>query len=227
VVALAAGCAVEQDDGRTVRVDTVVRTDTVLRTDTIVIVDTVVALGDASDPPLGPAARDSLARTVSPSGPVAVAAADLAYLRGRRLLIPVAGVPAARIPDTFDEMRGTRQHAALDILAPRGTPVLSTDDGRLAKLHQSIGGGITAYAEDPSGRFIYYYAHLDRYRPGIAEGMTLARGDTIGFVGTTGNAPPTVPHLHFAIARMDADRKWWKGTPIDPRPFLVPSGATR
>ena len=223
---LTAACAITRDDSTTARVDTVYR-DTLYRTDTVVIVDTVVALGDvAPDPALGPAVRESLARADSVRGTVEVTAADLAYLRSRRLLIPVLGVAPSRLPDTFAELRGTRKHAALDIPAPRGTPVLSTDDGRLVKLHQSVAGGITAYAEDPSGRFIYYYAHLDRYFPGIAEGMPLSRGDTIGFVGTTGNAPPTVPHLHFAIARMDADRKWWSGTPIDPRPLLIHSGAT-
>ena len=220
-----AACVVGQEDGRQARVDTVLlqRTDTVV--DTVRIVDTVVALGDAAaDPALGAAMRATPARADSAPG-TGVTSADLAYLRSRRLLLPVAGVAAARLPDTFAEMRGTRRHAALDIPAPRGTAVLSTDDGRLVKLHQSVAGGITAYAEDPSGRFIYYYAHLDRYLPGIAEGRVLMRGDTIGFVGTTGNAPATVPHLHFAIARMDAERKWWTGTPIDPRPLLVTSGA--
>ena len=227
--ALVGACAVGEGDGRReVRVDTIVRTDTLVRTDTIRIVDTVVALGgDVADPTLGPAARDSLGRAGSAIVPAPVPSGDLEYLRSRRLLVPVAGVSAARLPDTFDEMRGTRRHAAMDILAPRGTPVLSVDGGRLVKLHQSVGGGITAYAEDPSGRFIFYYAHLDRYFPGISEGMSLQRGDTIGFVGTTGNAPANVPHLHFAIARMDAERKWWKGTPIDPLPLLVSAGVAR
>ena len=183
------------------------RADTVA--DRVLIVDTVVSLDVGDEPPL-PAV----------SSP-AVTAADLAYLRSRQLIVPVAGVSRSAVPDNFREPRGSRQHNALDIHAPRGTPVLSIDDGRIVKLHTSAGGGLTVYATDPGERFIYYYAHLDRYGAGLAEGMRVRQGDTIGFVGTTGNAPPSTPHLHFAIARADASLRWWAGTPIDPRPFLT------
>jgi murein DD-endopeptidase MepM/ murein hydrolase activator NlpD len=152
---------------------------------------------------------------------VAVSNADLTTLHAKRLLVPVAGVKAASVPDTFGERRGSRPHAALDILAPRGTPVLSVDAGRVVKRYTSDAGGLTLYVADPSGRFVYYYAHLDRYNPAVVEGGTLARGDTVGFVGTSGNAAPTVPHLHFAIARVADARQWWKGTPVNPHTLLT------
>ena len=155
---------------------------------------------------------------------------DADYLRSRQLLVPVAGVRADRIPDTFKAPRGTdgsRRHEAVDILAPRGTPVVSADDGRVLKLRKNSAGGTTIYATDPAERIIYYYAHLERYREPIHEGMKLAKGDTIGFVGTTGNAPKNVPHLHFQVMRMPADGRWWGGDPIDPLPMLVDAARHR
>ena len=150
----------------------------------------------------------------------------IAYLRSRRLMVPVEGVAPEGLLGTFDEARGggSRTHEALDILAPRGTPVLAADDGRVEKLHLSEGGGITLYQFDPTGRFVYYYAHLDAYREGLAEGETVRRGDVLGYVGTTGNAPPGTPHLHFAIGRMDAERRWWRFEPIDPLTLLAAPG---
>jgi murein DD-endopeptidase MepM/ murein hydrolase activator NlpD len=118
------------------------------------------------------------------------------------------------------DRRGNRLHGALDIPAPRGTPVLSADAGRVLKLHTSRGGGLTVYVADPTERFVYYYAHLDGYRKGLAEGQLVRKGDVLGYVGTTGNAPPNLPHLHFAITRTEDVSKWWRGTPIDPRPIL-------
>ena len=155
--------------------------------------------------------------------PAIAHSADVEYLLGRQLIVPVRGVRQADIPETFDSRRGAhgeRRHEAVDIMAPRGTAVLSADDGRVLRLHRSSAGGITVYAVDAGERYIFYYAHLDRYRDGLREGMKLSKGDVIGYVGTTGNAPKNVPHLHFAILRMGADRKWWTGTPIDPRPLL-------
>jgi murein DD-endopeptidase MepM/ murein hydrolase activator NlpD len=151
----------------------------------------------------------------------AVDAPALDYLRVRRLLVPVAGVAPDRIPDSFDAPRGTRRHGAIDILAPRGTPVLSADDGRVLRLSTNAAGGITVYTTNPEGRLIYYYAHLERYHPGLVEGMHLARGDTLGYVGTTGNAPPDTPHLHFQVMVVVPGRKYWEGEPIDPIPYLV------
>ena len=189
--------------------DTIVRIDTVIRIDTVMRIDTVVALGSHAGLPDEPARRG---QDVTP--------VDLAYLRSRKLLVPVAGVSAAKIPPSFDDMRGARRHNALDILAPRGTPVVSADDGTIAKIDTSAGGGLSLYIAGPAERFIFYYAHLDSYRRGIAEGMRVGKGDTIGYVGTTGNAPPNTPHLHFAIALADEDHRWWKGTPLDPLPLL-------
>ena len=188
--------------------DTVLVVDTVTLVDTVRLRDTVVALGE-----------DTVELVPGLAGPVSDSEMD--YLRRRNLLVPVAGVPAGKLPDSFREMRGSRLHAALDIMAPRGTPVVSADAGTVAKLHTSVGGGLSAYLFDPSERFIYYYAHLDRYHPRVKEGMRVARGDTIGFVGSTGNASPNAPHLHFAIARMGEDKRWWSGTPIDPRPIYL------
>ena len=171
--------------------------------------------------------HDSLRRIAADTAtgaPPAATADELAALVAAGLTVPVAGVRAADLPDTFAERRGERPHDALDIMAPRGTPVLAATDGRLLALHDSERGGLMVYASDPSDRFVLLYGHLDRYAPGLSEGMALRRGQTIGFVGTTGNAAPDAPHLHFAIARVADTRRWWTGTPLDPRPLLVRAG---
>lgn len=142
-------------------------------------------------------------------------------LAGRRLIVPVAGVEASDIADWFSVQRGSRTHGALDIMAPRGTPVLSADDGRVLRVSENRAGGLTVYATDPGERLVYYYAHLDRYADGLAAGRLLARGDTIGFVGTTGNAPPNTPHLHFQMMLMHESRRYWEGVPVNPLPFLT------
>jgi len=146
--------------------------------------------------------------------------ADLAVLQ-RELGVPVTGVAKGALRDTYNEMRGgTRTHEALDIPAPRGTPVLSATPGRVLKLFNSTPGGLMVYAADSTERFILMYGHLDAYQPGLAEGQPLRRGQQIGVVGTTGNAPPTVPHLHFAVARSANVKEWWKGSPVNPYPLL-------
>jgi murein DD-endopeptidase MepM/ murein hydrolase activator NlpD len=143
------------------------------------------------------------------------------------LLIPVAGVTAGQLTDTFNQTRdGARRHEALDIMAARGTPVLAASDGKVAKLFTSVPGGLTIYEFDPGGTYAYYYAHLDRYASGLVEGRTLRRGDVIGYVGSTGNASEDAPHLHFAIFALGPDKHWWQGTPINPYPLLV-AGAKR
>jgi peptidoglycan LD-endopeptidase LytH len=140
----------------------------------------------------------------------------------RNLSIPVQGVAAENIRDTFDEARGSdRKHEASDILAPRGTPVLAADDGVIQKLFTSKAGGITLYQFDPNEQYSYYYAHLDAYASGIHEGMKVKRGDVIGYVGTTGNAPANTPHLHFGIFKLGSEKRWWEGTPINPYPILI------
>jgi peptidoglycan LD-endopeptidase LytH len=143
---------------------------------------------------------------------------DLARLRARNLTIPVQSVTAAQLADTYLQERGggERAHEALDIMAPRGTPVLAVEDGRVAKLFLSKPGGITVYQFDPGNEFAYYYAHLDSYAPGLAEGMPVRKGQVIGYVGSTGNASADGPHLHFAIFRLGPERQWWRGTPINP-----------
>jgi peptidoglycan LD-endopeptidase LytH len=139
------------------------------------------------------------------------------------LLIPVHGVAPSALHDTFAEARagGTRPHDAIDIMAPRGTPVVAVDDGRIAKLFTSERGGLTVYQFDASERFVYYYAHLDAYAPGLAEGNTVRRGDPIGTVGFTGNANPAAPHLHFAVMVLGEAKRWWEGRAINPYPLLI------
>lgn len=151
-----------------------------------------------------------------------VAGNDVETLRGRRLTLPVRGIERADLQDTFDDPRGaSRRHEALDVLAPRNTPVLAVEDGRIARLFLSDAGGITIYQFDPSGTFCYYYAHLERYADGLKEGAAVRRGDVIGYVGTTGNAPRDTPHLHFAIFKLTEERRWWQGTAINPYPVLM------
>lgn len=135
--------------------------------------------------------------------------------------MPVFGVDARRIPDSFSAPRGARLHGALDIMAPRGTPVLSADDGEVLRVSENRAGGLTIYAADAARRLVYYYAHMDRYADGIAPGRPLSRGDTIGFVGTTGNAPRDIPHLHFQMMLMHPEGRYWAGTPVNPLPFLL------
>lgn len=142
-------------------------------------------------------------------------------LAGTGLLVPVQGVAADALSDTFGDARsGERVHEALDIMAPTGTPVLAVADGHVEKLFDSRLGGLTLYQFEPSGLFAYYYAHLDRYAPGLQEGQPLRRGQVIGYVGATGNADPTAPHLHFAVFALGPEREWWRGTPVNPYPLL-------
>ena len=143
-----------------------------------------------------------------------------AELENRDLLIPVEGVRPDQLTRQFDDARGGRRHEALDILAPQGTPVKAVEEGRVARLFFSKAGGITIYQFDPSERFCYYYAHLDRYADGLRENDRVRRGQIIGYVGVTGNAPKNTPHLHFAVFRLNEQKRWWEGTPIDPYDIL-------
>jgi peptidoglycan LD-endopeptidase LytH len=160
------------------------------------------------------------ASTVTP--PTAAATgAEVEELRLRALTLPVRGIKRDDLRDTFNEMRGSsRRHEALDVLAPRNTPVLAVEDGTVAKLFLSDAGGITLYQFDPTKTYAYYYAHLERYADGLKEGSPIKRGEVIGYVGTTGNAPRDTPHLHFAIFKLTEDKRWWQGTPIDPYSVL-------
>jgi peptidoglycan LD-endopeptidase LytH len=175
------------------------------------------ARGDDTTPVTTPPASSS------PAGSAAVAPTpDELSALAASLVVPVAGVTPAELHSSFFERRGggTRQHNALDIPAPRGTPVISATPGRVLRLFNSKAGGIMVYATDATERFILMYGHLDRYADGIKDGMRLERGQTIGYVGTTGNAPPNLPHLHFAISRTNNVSRWWNGQPIDPAPLL-------
>ena len=140
------------------------------------------------------------------------------------LAIPVAGVQPNELFDTYTQSRagGARVHNAIDIMADHGTPVVAAAPGTVEKLYFSEGGGgISAYVRSEDGKWIYYYAHLQDYAPGLAEGQKLARGDPIGTVGSTGNANPAGPHLHFAIHRMAEGEDWHEGTAINPYPLLT------
>ena len=140
---------------------------------------------------------------------------------GSDLLLPVQGVTNAQLLDTFTDARSEgRSHDAIDIMAPAGTPVLAVADGHVEKLFDSKQGGLTLYQFDPQGTRAYYYAHLQGYAAGIVEKKALKRGELIGYVGSTGNADPAAPHLHFAIFVLGPEKQWWKGEAINPYPLL-------
>lgn len=139
------------------------------------------------------------------------------------VIVPVAGINPSDLRDNYLQLRGggTRTHGAIDIMAPRGTPIVAAVDGTIHKLFTSAGGGLSIYQFDRREALVYYYAHLDRYELTIHEGMFVRQGMVIGYVGSTGNASPTAPHLHFAIEALPPTKEWWKGTPINPYPILV------
>ncbi|HYI08806.1 MAG TPA: M23 family metallopeptidase [Thermoanaerobaculia bacterium] len=144
------------------------------------------------------------------------------------ILIPVVGITPQNLKDTFSQARGGgRTHRAIDILAPQGTPVVAAVDGTIRKLFFSKSGGITIYQFDRAEEHNYYYAHLDRYADGIAEGQFVPQGTVIGYVGVTGNAPPGTPHLHFSIEVLPPTKEWSKGQPVNPYPLLVGAATTR
>jgi murein DD-endopeptidase MepM/ murein hydrolase activator NlpD len=156
---------------------------------------------------------------------VVVAGADPQPVAGA-LAVPVAGVARATITDSWGDARGdgTRAHHGTDIIAPAGTPVVAAAAGRVEKLFQSRLGGVTLYVRSVDRRWTYYYAHLAGYAAGVREGMTVRAGDPLGFVGDTGDAGPGNYHLHFGVARMRADERWWQGEDVDPYPMLAGRG---
>jgi len=144
------------------------------------------------------------------------------------LLIPVQGIFASQLSDTFTDARSAdRVHDAIDIMAPAGTPVLAVADGRAEKLFTSKLGGLTLYQFNRDGTLAYYYAHLQRYADGLTEQQVIRRGQVIGYVGTTGNASPDAPHLHFAIFMLGSEKQWWKGDAVNPYPRLTGTTATQ
>ena len=168
--------------------------------------------------------------TVDPKAQPPVTIAEGLWVGPAGLVIPVQGVKAEQLVDTFTQARagGARVHDAIDIMAPEGTPVIAAADGTVEKLFFSNGGGgTTIYIRSPDQRWTYYYAHLQAYAPGLAEGQHVKRGQLIGAVGHTGNANPAGPHLHFAINRMEPGQKWYNGLPINPYPLLAGKTASR
>jgi peptidoglycan LD-endopeptidase LytH len=205
---LAGGCVVRDDDGAT---------PPVAESPARSAGDAVAS--DTPSSPRSPLPAPPGAAWAGDTSVIVASASELDALAGA-MTIPVAGVRAADLYDSYEEMRGTRVHAALDIHAERGTPVLSSTDGIVLKRHESLAGGLMLYAADPGDRFILMYGHLEGYAPGIVEGMQLRRGQVIGYVGTSGNAAANTPHLHFAVARGRPSSTWWLGTPVNPYPLL-------
>lgn len=161
------------------------------------------------------------APTSGRTGIIPTTAPEAKDLATRHLTIPVQGIESDKLVRSYHDARtGGREHEALDILAPRETPVVAVEDGTIAKLFLSKAGGNTIYQFDPNRQYAYYYAHLERYADGLKEGQTVRRGQVIGYVGTSGNAPKNTPHLHFAVYRLTPEKHWWEGTPIDPYDIL-------
>lgn len=139
-----------------------------------------------------------------------------------RLIVPVEGMRREALVDTWGQSRagGARAHEAIDIMARRGTPVLAAASGTVEKLFWSVRGGTAVYVRSPDRRRIYYYAHLDRYASGLAERQRVWAGDLLGYVGSTGDASPQAPHLHFGISLAEPTEGWWQGRAINPYPLL-------
>ena len=172
-------------------------------------------------------ADTAVVNPAGPNGPVAIPSVTVGP---GGLAIPVAGVKARELVDTFTQARagGARVHDAIDIMAATGTPIVSVAPGTVEKLYFSKGGGgISVYVRSEDGVYNYYYAHLSAYAPGLREGQRVRRGTPIGYVGYSGNANPAGPHLHFAINRMAPGEKWYHGTPINPYPLLAGKAARR
>jgi murein DD-endopeptidase MepM/ murein hydrolase activator NlpD len=173
--------------------------------------------GRSAMQPLTKSATDATSSIgMSPKDATVLADSDVVELRRRRLPIPVPGIDSSTLVQTFHQSRDGHEHEALDILAPRGTPAVAVENGRIEKLFTSERGGLTVYLFDDSGTYCYYYAHLDRYADDLKEGDHILRGHVVGYVGTTGNAPPETPHLHFAVFKLGAEKRWWEGTAVDP-----------
>jgi murein DD-endopeptidase MepM/ murein hydrolase activator NlpD len=192
----------------------------------------VVSCGPALKPlpPVSPLAAHAVppARPARPAPGAPEHDVLLAALYARGLLVPVQGIAASEIPDTFNDARdGARVHNAQDILAKRGTPVIAADDGSVIHVGKNKLGGNVVWTTDPSHKFAFYYAHLDRYAKGLHDGKSLSRGDVLGYVGTSGNAPKDVPHLHFQLLRIVKGVHYSEGPPVNPLPFFTQVGITR
>ena len=188
-------------------------------------IDTVKPTSDSAVIPHVEPLDDTAEALLDTVTPATVYPSDLDALRAQAPVVPVSGVTAKDLIDSFGDRRGqARQHNALDIMAARNTPAVAATAGTVLRLHNSVAGGLSIYLKDRTSRFIFMYGHLDSYRPGLTEGATVRRGEIIGFVGTTGNASPQAPHLHFQVMRSDDPRSWWRGTPINPFLIYRPTG---
>ena len=180
--------------------------------------------GVGADPSKGKVLAAGEKVTVDPGAQPPVTLAEGIVVGPAGLAIPVQGIRPNQLVDTYTQARagGARTHDAIDIMASEGTPVLAAADGTVEKLFFSEGGGgISVYVRSPDQRWTYYYAHLQGYAPGLAEGQKVKRGQLLGRVGHTGNANPAGPHLHFAINRMQPGEKWYNGSAINPYPLLA------
>jgi murein DD-endopeptidase MepM/ murein hydrolase activator NlpD len=219
---VAAGCSIERlrpADSATADSAALVAVDSApgAASDTAAVIDTLSGIAPVPPPPEVPSPP---VRLPGDTLPLVATPAELRELAAQ-LIIPVQGVAADALRDTYAESRGTRVHEAIDILAPRNTPVLAATDGRVLKLHESVAGGLMVYAADASDRFVMMYGHLERYADGLREGAALQRGQVIGYVGTSGNAPPGTPHLHFVVARGRPSVSWWRAEAVNPYPLLT------
>jgi murein DD-endopeptidase MepM/ murein hydrolase activator NlpD len=168
-------------------------------------------------------ARSGPVVTVEPRNAPPVTVAEQVQVAPSGLAIPVVGIKADQLIDTYTQARANgRTHDAIDIMAGEGTPVIAAADGTIEKLFFSKGGGgITIYERSPDQKWQYYYAHLQGYAPGLAEGQQVKRGQVIARVDHTGDAVASAPHLHFAVNSMAPGQRWWQGTPINPYPLLA------
>jgi murein DD-endopeptidase MepM/ murein hydrolase activator NlpD len=167
-------------------------------------------------------ARSGPVVTVKPDNAPPVAVAQQVQVAPSGLAIPVVGIKAEQLSDTFDDARSQgRRHDAIDIMAAEGTPVIAVADGTIEKFFNSARGGMTIYERSQDQKWVYYYAHLSAYAPGLAEGQQVKRGQVIARVGHTGDASAAGPHLHFAINQMGPTDRWWNGTAINPYPLLA------
>ena len=160
--------------------------------------------------------------TVKPENAPPVVVAEQVRVAPSGLALPVVGVKPNQLTDTFTQARANgRRHDAIDIMAAEGTPVIAAADGTIEKLFTSVRGGLTIYERSPDQKWMYYYAHLSAYAPGLTEGQQVKRGQVIARVGHTGDASAAGPHLHFAINTMGPNDRWWNGTAINPYPLLA------
>ncbi|MEM6794071.1 MAG: M23 family metallopeptidase [Acidobacteriota bacterium] len=145
---------------------------------------------------------------------------EIEALRQRGLLVPVEGVARSELRGSFGAPRGQRKHLGLDILAPRGTPVVAVESGTIARVWTGRLAGRALHLVSSDGRYLYFYAHLEGYARGLRAGREVRAGEVLGFIGDTGNA--TTPHLHFGIRSADRGDGRGQGPALDPYRVLRP-----